>query len=492
MGIPMAMSTTLRRSRLSSHLLRRRLVSTSTFTFTMLIFLSCILFLSFIVYMAVENAASGIRTLAGHNLEATPWHPFNIRERHLDASASRILRCSYLSCLGLSTAFTNSSSSSSSSASSPSLACPDFFRSIHHDLEPWRQARISRAALDEARKHAAMRIVILGGTRIYVDLYYSCVQSRAMFTVWGLLQLLRRYPGKVADVDILFDCMDRPAIKRTVYNPAATGSPPPPLFRYCTTKEHFDIPFPDWSFWGWPEINIRPWDEQFKEIKHCSQSIPWKMRDATAYWKGNTDVQSPIRTELLNCNDTEQWKSQIMHQDWIQESKYGFQNSKLSQQCKHRYKIYAEGFAWSVSLKYILSCGSVPLIIDPQYEDFFSRGLIAAENYMPISSKSLCPSIKSVVDWGNKHPDKAEAIGKNGQKLMQELNMDRVYDYMFHFLAEYSKLQDFKPSPPASAREVCAHLVLCFADAKQRELLEKSSATLSSSPPCAFPSLKDE
>lgn len=68
-----------------------------------------------------------------------------------------------------------------------------------------------------------------------------------------------------------------------------------------------------------------------------------------------------------------------------------------------RYKIYAEGYAWSVSLKYILSCGSVPLIIHPEYEDFFSRGLFPKKNYWPISPSNLCPSIKYAVEWGNKH-----------------------------------------------------------------------------------------
>lgn len=71
-----------------------------------------------------------------------------------------------------------------------------------------------------------------------------------------------------------------------------------------------------------------------------------------------------------------------------------------------RYKIYAEGFAWSVSLKYILSCGSLSLIISPQYEDFFSRGLIPKKNYWPVSPTNLCPSIKFAVDWGNAHPSK--------------------------------------------------------------------------------------
>ena len=71
--------------------------------------------------------------------------------------------------------------------------------------------------------------------------------------------------------------------------------------------------------------------------------------------------------------------------------------------CFCRYKIYAEGFAWSVSLKYILSCGSMSLIISPLYQDFFSRGLDPLKNYWPIPFDNMCESIKHAVDWGNDH-----------------------------------------------------------------------------------------
>ncbi|KAM1756771.1 hypothetical protein EV1_006090 [Malus domestica] len=39
-----------------------------------------------------------------------------------------------------------------------------------------------------------------------------------MFTIWGFLQLLARYPGRVPDVDIMFDCMDKPIINRPSTN----------------------------------------------------------------------------------------------------------------------------------------------------------------------------------------------------------------------------------------------------------------------------------
>ncbi|KAL4561414.1 hypothetical protein LXL04_033580 [Taraxacum kok-saghyz] len=149
---------------------------------------------------------------------------------------------------------------------------------------------------------------------------------------------------------------------------------PLPIFRYCTTSEHFDIPFPDRV-----EVNLGPWEDEFESIKKGSQVINWENKYPYAYWKGNPYVNSPTREKLLTCNDTNKWKAQILRENWGHEISNGFKHSKLSSQCDHRYKIYAEGYAWSVSLKYILACGCVPLIINPQYEDFLSRGLFPKE-----------------------------------------------------------------------------------------------------------------
>lgn len=439
-----------------------------------------IISLTVILILQVENFASRTKTIAGHNLEPTPWHlfppkTFNDESRY--KRTSKIIQCSYLTC-SLSAKTLPTRRRVETLPTTGGGQCPEFFSWIHHDLEPWAKTRISVSHLLTAKEVAAFRVVIVGG-ELYVDSYYDCVQSRSMFTVWSLLQLLKRYPGMVPDVDLMFDCMDKPIINRTEH-----AAMPLPLFRYCTTADHFDIPFPDWSFWGWPETNIAPWNEQFKDIKRGSQALSWKKRSPFAYWKGNPDVSSPIRTELLQCNDSRQWGAQIMRQNWVEEAKSGYEQSKLSKQCIYRYKIYAEGYAWSVSLKYTISCGSPALIITPQYEDFFSRGLIPMKHYWPVSSTGLCRSIKFAVDWGNHNPSKAETIGKGGQDFMENMDMNRVYDYMYHLLTEYSKLLDFKPTIPASALHICTESLLCFADSKQQQFLERSTAFASPSPPC--------
>ncbi|KAI3450312.1 hypothetical protein Pfo_006977 [Paulownia fortunei] len=311
--------------------------------FVVLFALCC---LPLLLLFEVDNFVSQTKTIVGHNLEPTPWHIFPSKSIDADSKASTIIRCIYLSCGHISAS--SNVPRLDDSKFDQQVQCPEFFRSIHKDLEPWVKSKISMAHVIEAQKYAAFRVVIIGG-KLYVDFYYACVQSRAMFTIWGFLQLLRRYPGQFPDVDLMFDCMDKPTINRTGHS-----SMPLPLFRYCTTSQHLDIPFPDWSFWGWSEINIGPWDEEFQSIKKGSKRRSWARKLPIAYWKGNPDVVSPIRMELLQCNDTKNWRAQIMRQDWEAAARGGFKESKLSKQCDNRVKQYK---------KEHLNCGSEAISI---------------------------------------------------------------------------------------------------------------------------------
>uniref|UniRef100_A0A0E0PHJ7 Glycosyl transferase CAP10 domain-containing protein n=1 Tax=Oryza rufipogon TaxID=4529 RepID=A0A0E0PHJ7_ORYRU len=419
-----------------------------------------------ILRSAYDAAVSRTTTLLGHNLEPTPWHLFKHDKGRPPARAA--FRCApSLTCRPPVAQPAPGTTNASANASAAPRLCPAYFGAIRRDLAPWRRGGggVTRALLDAAQRRASMRVAITGGgRRLHVELYYACVQSRALFTAWSLLQLMRRYPGRVPDVELMFDCMDRPADH---------GSPPPPL----------------------PETNIEPWSKEFRDIKEGAKAIKWQDRVATAYWKGNPDVASPLRVALLNCNDTNMWHAEIMRQNWDEEVKSGYHNSKLSSQCTHRYKIYAEGFAWSVSLKYILSCGSMALVIDPQYEDFFSRGLRPEVNFWPVhidvAAGGMCESIRDAVEWGEAHPAEAEAVGRRGQRLMEELDMDAVYDYMLHLLTEYARLMRFRPAeappPRPPAQEVCEASVLCLAGEKQRRFLEASAASPAVSEPCVMP-----
>ncbi|KAL5568021.1 hypothetical protein UlMin_024596 [Ulmus minor] len=197
------------------------------------------------------------------------------------------------------------------------------------------------------------------------------------------------------------------------------------------------------------------------------------------------------RQDLLKCNvsDKQDWGARLYAQDWAKELKEGYKQSDLASQCIHRYKIYIEGSAWSVSEKYILACDSVTLIVKPHYYDFFTRGLIPVHHYWPIKENDKCRSIKFAVDWGNNHKQKAQGIGKAASEFIQEeLKMDYVYDYMFHLLNEYAKLLQFKPIIPKNAIEFCSESMACAAQGLTKKfMMESMVKSPAHSDPCIMP-----
>ncbi|RWW39183.1 hypothetical protein BHE74_00055512 [Ensete ventricosum] len=184
-----------------------------------------------------------------------------------------------------------------------SASCPDYFRWIYEDLRPWETTGITREMVGSARKFATFRLVVLDG-RVYVEHYGGGFQTRDVFTLWGLLQLANRYPGRIPNLELMFNCNDTPSIKSADHR----SSPPPPLFRYCKDDKTLDIVFPDWSFWGWAEVNIKPWRTLSKELEEGNRIVKWRDREPYAYWKGNPWV-SDGRSDLMRCNVSK-------HHDW--------------------------------------------------------------------------------------------------------------------------------------------------------------------------------
>ncbi|KAJ8748850.1 hypothetical protein K2173_013281 [Erythroxylum novogranatense] len=394
------------------------------------------------------------------------------------------------------------------------VTCPSYFRWIHEDLRHWKETGITRDMVESAKWPAHFRLVIVDG-KAYVEKYRRrSIQTRDVFSLWGILQLMRWYPGRLPDLELMFDCNDRPVIQKKHFR--APNASRPPLFRYCSNPRNLDIVFPDWSFWGWAETNIKPWKDVLKDIKEGNKRTKWKDRVPYAYWRGNPNV-APTRRDLLKCNvsETHDWntrlytqiKNQVYYggcmkfafQDWRQESKYGYKQSNLEDQCTHRYKIYIEGWAWSVSEKYILACDAMTLYVTPFYYNFFSRGMVPLQHYWPIRDNSKCTSLQFAVEWGNNHTQEAQAIGEAGSNFIQEdMKMEYIYDYMFHLLNEYAKLLKFKPTIPRGAVELCSETMACPRDGLHKKFMVESlvmspgdTTPCNLPPPYDYPSLRD-
>ncbi|KAL6499289.1 hypothetical protein OROHE_025952 [Orobanche hederae] len=373
---------------------------------------------------------------------------------------------------------------------SPESSCPEYFRWIHEDLKHWKQTGITKEMVEKARATANFRLTIVDG-KIYVEKFRKSIQTRALFTMWGIVQMMRWHPGKLPDLDLMFDCDDRPVVQAKHFR--QPGSKPPPLFRYCSDWRSLDIVFPDWSFWGWAETNIKPWRSVLKDIKEGNERTKWEDRVPYAYWKGNPHV-SPWRADLMKCNVTAQsdWNTRLyvqIQQDWAAESQKGYKESNIGDQCTQRYKIYIEGWSWSVSEKYILACNSPTLLMTLRWYDFFVRGMIPQHHFWPVRDNGKCRSLKFAVEWGNNHTEKAKAIGEAGSRYIHEdMKMEYVYDYMFHLLNEYAKLLKYEPTVPPNATEICPESMACPADGIWRKFMEESlEKSPSDSVPCRMP-----
>ncbi|KAG2628459.1 hypothetical protein PVAP13_3KG390400 [Panicum virgatum] len=368
------------------------------------------------------------------------------------------------------------SSSERRPAAVPSARCPEYFRYIYSDLSPWREAGITREAVERARGMATFRLVVVGG-RAYVEKYHPAYQTRDVFTLWGILQLLARYPGRVPDLNLMFFCGDIPVVRAAAY---PDQSEAPPLFMYCTEDAALDI------------VNIRPWAPFLEEVARETQRTPWLDREPYAFWKGNANVCG-LRRDLMRCNkgsdSGRDWNARVFNQNWGFANRNGFKDSNLAKQCTYRYKIYVQGRGWSVSEKYILACGSPMLRVDTPFLDFFSRGFVPGRHYWPIDAARMCPSIKFAVDWGNAHPAQAQRMGEEGSSFARdELSMDYVYDYMLHLLTNYARLLRYRPTVPENATELCLESMACPADGRAREfMMESMEKYVADYEPCALP-----
>ncbi|EEE61403.1 hypothetical protein OsJ_15589 [Oryza sativa Japonica Group] len=383
----------------------------------------------------------------------------------------------------------NPATASASVSASNSSSCPSYFRFIHEDLRPWRDAGgITRAMLARARVTASFRLLVLGG-RAFVHRFARHSRPAISSPSGASSSCSAATPGGSPTST---SCSTAPTGPSSARTSTAGSTLPfmPPLFSYCGDDRTLDIVFPDWSFWGWPEINIKPWDALRQDLKDGNNRVKWLDRVPYAYWKGNPAV-AVTRQELVNCNvsTTKDWNARIYKQDWFRESKAGYKDSNLGSQCTHRYKIYIEGSAWSVSQKYILACDSMTLLVTPRYYDFFSRSLMPIQHYWPVHNDNKCDSIKYAVDWGNSHKQLAQRIGKQASDFIEEdVNMDRVYDYMLHLLTEYAKLLRFRPIKPPEAVEICPDSLACQAEGLEKKfLMESMVKSARDAGPCDLP-----
>ncbi|KAH1199728.1 hypothetical protein GmHk_18G053016 [Glycine max] len=188
--------------------------------------------------------------------------------------------------------------------SSTASTCPEYFKWIHEDLKPWKRTGITREMMERGRNVSYFRLVIKQG-KAYAEMYADSYETRDVFTIWGILQLLRA------------------------------------------------------------ELAIKPWEALLQNIDEGNKKIKWKDRLPYAFWKGNTWV-SHKRNDLTKCNASDQHDSyaQIhpLLNHWDKEIAQGFQNTKLEDQCMH--SLVPRQHYWPISSNNQSMCNDIKYVVE--------------------------------------------------------------------------------------------------------------------------------
>ncbi|KAK3284861.1 hypothetical protein CYMTET_7512, partial [Cymbomonas tetramitiformis] len=291
--------------------------------------------------------------------------------------------------------------------------------------------------------------------------------SRVWYWMWGLLELLERFPGQVPDVDITMQVEDTPKVERVVvlkppkggpkqhipYTLGDMKNPPPIIFSAARNPGTIDLLWPLWTMWGEDIPGTGPktggfhdpaWEGLLPKIIEAGRSTPWTERKhKNAFWRGAART-SGLRDTLIACSGKPEFRvdaSSVQHK-----TKEGKPIGALDR-VGHQYLVYMDGRTFSSAMLPMIPTGALLLFPESPFETLHSRAFRNAGHYLPIDkhAEHLC---HNSVEWAEAHP--AEAAAKSKAALDwadQNLRMEKVYEYMLHMLQAYAKLQKFKPKP---------------------------------------------
>ena len=259
------------------------------------------------------------------------------------------------------------------------------------------------------------RFKILNG-QLYVNLQKQLASSlddgdsRAMFAVAMLLEVLHTFPGQIPDTDAVFHTTDWPCSKK---QPAGTSVP---ILGFSSTDNHMDIAMPDFTEMSHQGgITNDPKTKQpligWAQQSQAFQSFEPKI--SQLFWRGRhtpDESRDHLRNELFDC--PKQFEATGQHD---LASMFNLEGGQVNvyDRCQYKYLAYLESKAYSASLKHMLACGSVVLSPPLEFYHYYARAL-ATEDHMvtiPRINGSLCLGIAQVLQELEADPDRVANIG---------------------------------------------------------------------------------
>lgn len=375
---------------------------------------------------------------------------------------------------------------------------PSFYKDlIESDLWPFHHG-IDQHAINHTTEYydvcegSMMRFQLLNGTQLWVEHVSAGDEEdirKLAYSILGLLDMLRVFPSKIPDVDAVLHTSGWPCVARDINKRL-------PILSYQSSHFHFDIPFPDPSFW-----QSQGWDAQAALLSTRYQNVSLASRIPKAYWEGQIEDYPPgfdtsLRSHLAACP---QVLSQYDHSKAASLLKVN-ENVGWEHVCDYRYSIGdldGEFGSHNLSLRHKLICGSLLIRIQAEMDElfwtFYSRALDAGQQYHLVHAEkaTLCGTLTSELEKLNaefgqvalsiqegrrllkQEPLSLEDIARHGAQFIKDnLTMADVLIYMRDVLSAYASLQKYQPQPMLGSQCMSGPAVLNLFSSTERRHVE--------------------
>lgn len=268
---------------------------------------------------------------------------------------------------------------------------------------------------------------------------------------------------------------------------------PLPVFSFTKSTFSGDILYPYWSFL-WLQDESESHSYSFNKAWKIDEQ-KWKRKKNIAIWRGsttggfysNSSWKQMKRTILVEKCKSLRDLCDAMFVDFPQtepgvqqqiQSVFGTsERLNQTQMYDYKYLIILDGnFGAASRVVHALASGSLVLLQETQYYEFFYYSLRPYIHYIPLS-KSL-EDLESKLRWVKANDEKAKIIVQNSMQWAAEyVNRDFIDRYYKELLSNYASLQKFevktnKTFSLMNIRDISEHFFARMSKCKNRKFIQ--------------------
>ena len=182
------------------------------------------------------------------------------------------------------------------------------------------------------------------------------------------------------------------------------------------------------------------WRTAYQKLTQVAEENPWPDKMKKLFWRGNLGMGEYRRT----------FSNMVHNFEWSDVQEGNAENRvEIWDHCKYAYLAHIEGVSYSGRLKYLLQCGSVVVMPQPEWLEWFSPLLVdsgSKQNVVTVSRdlNHLALTMETLI----KSDDWAQKVAKNAAEKFMYNHISETCEacYFREVLRRYAELQTFKPS----------------------------------------------